>query len=77
MNIQYISDNLGNKTAVVVAIEDWERIIKSYPNIEIVNEDIPQWQKDIVLERLHNPQGTMDAFQVIDDLENEKIEHYC
>ncbi|MEC5166179.1 hypothetical protein RCH18_001914 [Flavobacterium sp. PL11] len=73
MNVQYIFDNLGNKTAVVIAIEDWESIKKSCPSIEKVNEDLPQWQKDIVLERLHNPQGTMDAFEMIDDLENEKI----
>lgn len=69
MNVQYIFDNLINKTAVVVAIEDWERIKKSYPSIEKVNEDLLQWQKDIVLERLHIPQGAMDAFEMIDDLE--------
>ena len=42
-----ISDNLGNKTAVVVEIEDWERIKKSYSSIEKVNEDLPQWQRDL------------------------------
>lgn len=30
MSLQYISDNLGNKTAVVVPIEDWEKIPKKY-----------------------------------------------
>ena len=40
---------------------------------EAAISDIPQWQKDIVLERVNNPQATMDAFEMIDDLENEKI----
>jgi hypothetical protein len=31
--------------------------------------DIPQWQKDIVLNRLNNPQEVVDAFEMIDDLE--------
>jgi hypothetical protein len=31
--------------------------------------DIPQWQKDIVLNRLKNPQEVADAFEMIDLLE--------
>jgi len=31
--------------------------------------DIPQWQKDIVLNRLNNPQEVVDAFEMIDNLE--------
>ena len=73
MNVQYISDNLGNKTAVVVAIEDWEIIKKSYPNIEKVNEELPQWQKDILDARLSdvsNPEKFKSIeylFDVIDE----------
>ncbi|MCW2120607.1 addiction module component CHP02574 family protein [Flavobacterium sp. 7A] len=69
MNVQYISDNLGNKTAVVIAIEDWEIMKKCYPDIENLEDELPQWQKDIVLSRLNDPQATMDAFEMIDDLE--------
>jgi hypothetical protein len=35
---------------------------------------IPQWHKDIVLERIKNPQTPVDAFKMIDELEQEDIE---
>ncbi|KVV14109.1 addiction module component CHP02574 family protein [Flavobacterium sp. TAB 87] len=74
MNVQYISDNLGNKTAVVVAIEDWESIKKSYPSIEKVNEDLPQWQKDILdtrLADLDNPDKFKSIEYLFDVLDEE------
>jgi hypothetical protein len=35
MNIQYISDNLGNPTAVIIPIEDWKIISKK------LNDSLP------------------------------------
>lgn len=39
-----------------------------------VEDDIPQWQKDIVLERIKNPQIPVDAFEMINQLEKENLE---
>jgi hypothetical protein len=39
-----------------------------------VEDEIPQWQKDIVLERIKNPQTPVDAFEMIDQLEKENFE---
>jgi len=39
-----------------------------------LEDDIPQWQKDIVLERIKNPQTPVDAFEMIDQLEKENLE---
>jgi len=39
-----------------------------------IEDDIPQWQKDIVLERIKNPQTPVDAFEMIDQLEKENLE---
>lgn len=39
-----------------------------------VEDYIPQWQKDIVLERIKNPQTPVDAFEMIDQLEKENLE---
>jgi hypothetical protein len=39
-----------------------------------IKDDIPQWQKDIVLERIKNPQTPVDAFEMIDQLEKENLE---
>jgi hypothetical protein len=36
MAIQYLSDNLGNKTAVVIPIQDWQNITKKYNDLENV-----------------------------------------
>lgn len=36
---------------------------------ETALSSIPQWQKDIVLERMNNPQPVVDAFEMITDLE--------
>ncbi len=33
MDIQYLSDNLGNKTAVVIPIRDWQNITKKFGHI--------------------------------------------
>jgi len=39
-----------------------------------VEDDIPQWQKDIVLERIKNPQTPVGAFEMIAELEKENLE---
>jgi hypothetical protein len=67
MRTQIIQDHNGLPTGVFIPIEDWEKIKKSYPSIEKVNEDLPQWQKDIIDVRLadiNNP----DKFKSIEHL---------
>jgi hypothetical protein len=32
-------------------------------------EDIPQWQQDLVLDRVNNPQKPVDAFEMLQELE--------
>lgn len=39
-----------------------------------VEDEIPQWQKDIVLDRIKNPQTPVDAFEMIAELEKENFE---
>ncbi len=77
MNIQYISDNFGNKTAVVIPISDWNKLTKKYVELESneVSNDIPQWQKDILDKRLqdylNNPEDVMDFDSFCDEIEKE------
>lgn len=42
------------------------------PTEEDIN--IPEWQKEIVLERIKNPQKLVNAFDMIDELEKENLE---
>ena len=44
MNLQYISDNSGNKTAVVVPIDHWEKIPKKYKNLMLESDYDPKNQ---------------------------------
>jgi hypothetical protein len=67
MSLQIIQGGNGKPTGVFIPINDWENIKKNYPNIEKINNDIPQWQKDILDERLadlNNP----DKFEPIEEL---------
>lgn len=52
MIAQLIQDNEGKTTGVFITIEDWEQIKKTYPDIETFDYELPQWQKDILDERI-------------------------
>lgn len=52
MIAQLIQDNEGKTTGVFITIEDWEQIKKIYPDIETSDYELPQWQKDILDERI-------------------------
>lgn len=58
MNIQYISDDLGNKTAVVIPIEDWEILKEKYADLQTEENqyslELASWQKEIIDERLND-----------------------
>lgn len=43
------------------------------PTVE--NYSIPEWHKEIVLERIKNPQTPVDAFEMITQLEKENLEN--
>lgn len=42
MNLQYLSDELGKKTAVVIPIEDWEKITKKFGDLEDFSNDFQE-----------------------------------
>lgn len=52
MPLQYIQNFNGATTAVIVPIEVWNKITEKYSDIE----DLPQWQKNIIDQRLKNYQ---------------------
>jgi hypothetical protein len=52
MKLQVLKDNLGNQTGVYVPMEDWTLIKNNYPDIEDLEQDLPQWQKDLIDNRL-------------------------
>jgi hypothetical protein len=52
MNLQVLQDNLGNQTGVYVPMEDWALIKTNYPDIESIDQDLSQWEKDLIDSRL-------------------------
>lgn len=67
MRTQIIQDHNGQPTGVFIPIEDWENIKKNYPDIENIDDELPQWQKDALdmrLADLNNP----NQLEPIDEL---------
>jgi len=67
MKLQYISDNKGETTGVFIPIHDWEYLKNKYKEIELeemVAFEVPEWQKEIVRQRLidyqNNPNNVLD-----------------
>ena len=48
MPLQYIQDLNGAITAVIVPIEEWNKITEKYSDLE----ELPAWQKNIIDQRL-------------------------
>ena len=79
MNLQYLSDNKGNTTGVFIPILDWEYLKKKYQEIEQEEKDafeVPEWHKEIVIQRLKDHQN--DPENVLDwtDVQEEIKEKY-
>ena len=52
MKAQIIQDYNGLPTGVFIPIEDWTLIKNCYPDIETIEQELPQWEKDLIDERL-------------------------
>lgn len=65
MKTQIIQDNNKLPASVFIPIEDWKK--KHYKNIEKLDEELPQWQKDILDIRLDDLNNT-DKLKPIDEL---------
>ena len=66
MIVQYISDNQGNHTAVIIPIEEWGKLTTKYSELSDLDDYVvPNWHKDIVLKRLesliNNPADLISA----------------
>ena len=55
--------------ALLLEVEKYLDFLTYKYTQETALSNIPQWQKDIVLERMNNPQTAVDAFEMITDLE--------
>lgn len=74
MSLQYIHDMNGTTTAVIVPIEEWNKITERYSDIE----DLPQWQKNMIDQRLElykkYPERVMPVEQFFEQMDKDKDE---
>ena len=72
MKLQVLQDNFGNQTGVYVPIEDWTLIKNNYPDIENLEQELPQWEKDLIDARLgtiaKNPESLKPIESLLEEL---------
>ena len=73
-DLQYIANVSGEVTAVLIPINLWNEL-KAKLNIQTEVNDIPQWHKKLLDERMasyeKNPENVLDFEQVIKEIEKQ------
>lgn len=68
MNPQIIQDGKGNNAGVFITMEEWNLLESTYPEISTLDKEIPQWQKDILDNRLEAIANDPQRLKPIQDL---------
>ncbi len=68
MRLQVIQDGHGKNTGVFIPIEDWALIKTNYPDVDMLDKDLPEWQKNLLDARLKAIALNPDRIKPIDDL---------
>ncbi len=68
MSVNYVSDSSGETIAIQIPIDDWKKIKNKYPDVDDIDGDIPQWQKDMIDKRLKVIEDNPDSVQDIEGL---------
>lgn len=68
MSLQIIQDGNGKPAGIFIPIEDWTLIKSSYPDIDNLGSDIPEWQKQLIDHRLEAISKNKDSINSIDGL---------
>lgn len=63
MSPQFTYDNKGNAVGVFLPIEDWNQLKKNLPEIE----ELPQWQKEILDQRMMHMQQNSNTVVPLED----------
>jgi hypothetical protein len=77
MSLQYVQNDRGETTAVLIPIEDWKRIKNKHPDIaEEESTELPDWQKNLIDSRLseieNNPERLRPIDELLRELDNEE-----
>jgi hypothetical protein len=75
--LQYITNEQGETTAVIIPIAAWLGITNRLAEMPKEDSDLPQWQKDVLDERMkfiNNPAEWVDSVEMPEELEAEDSE---
>ena len=74
MRLQVIQDSQGKNTGVFIPIEDWALIKANYPDVDNLDTEIPEWQKQLLDKRLEaiakNPGSVKPIDELFDELDS-------
>ena len=67
---QILTDQQGMPMGVFIPMQTWQNITLQYPDIEEIDSDIPQWEKDFIDKRLAMAQQHPERLKPIEMLLN-------
>ena len=65
---QVLKDQQGMPMGVFIPMQSWKNLVLQYPDIEALDTDIPQWEKDFIDGRLAMAQLYPERLQPIEML---------
>lgn len=72
MKLQVIKGSNGEDTSVFITMRDWLRLKGIYPNIENADQELDQWEKDLIDKRLEaitdNPERLVSGDEFLNEL---------
>lgn len=78
MPVNYVSDNTGSTIAVQIPSEEWMGIKNKYPDVDNLNGELPDWQKQLIDQRLQaiasDPNRLHPIEELLEELDQRIIE---
>jgi len=65
---QVLKDQQGVPMGVFIPIQSWNNLLVHYPEIEMLDSDLPQWEKDFIDERLNTAQHYPERLKPVEAL---------
>ena len=65
---QILKDQQGTPMGVFIPIQSWNNLIFQYPDIETLDTELPQWEKDFIDKRLDMVQHYPERLKPIEML---------
>ena len=67
---QILKDPQGTPMGVFIPMQSWNNLIVQYPDIEALDTDVPQWEKDFIDKRLDMAQRYPERLKPVEMLFN-------